>query len=177
MQRTERRLFAQICWQRVVDVWNKAKTMRRHKRILQNKSSKEDSPPSLTEYLLSHTIHDASHSLQYHDKARNKMRAIYFLCAWSKCVRSHRTVAQVSHVAGVAKQLSKHIRCGFLSALQHPHCLVTAAWKKKKKKHIRHTHIWENSTQNQHFIKPKLYDLSSIALLLLTVTNVKIKDL
>lgn len=42
-------------------------------------------------------------------------------------VCSHRTVAQVSHVAGIAEQLSKHIWCGFLSALQHLHCLVTAA--------------------------------------------------
>lgn len=43
------------------------------------------------------------------------------------CARSHGAVAQVSHVAGVAEQFSKHVRRGFLSALQHPHCLVTAA--------------------------------------------------
>lgn len=64
-----------------------------------------------------------------HCNVRMKQETICFSCWWGKCVRSHRTVAQVSHVAGIAKQLSKHIRCGFLSALQHPHCLVTAACK------------------------------------------------
>lgn len=43
------------------------------------------------------------------------------------CVHTHRAVAQVSHVAGVAEQLSKHVRSGLFSALQHLYCLVTAA--------------------------------------------------
>lgn len=67
-----------------------------------------------------------------------------------KCVCSHRAVAQVSHVAGVAEQLSKHVRCGFFSALQHPHRLVTAA----SDTHIPtklHTHVnvhaWQNETK------------------------------
>ncbi len=58
------------------------------------------------------------------------------------CVCSHRAVAQVSHVAGVAEQFSKHVRCGFLSALQHPHCLVTAASD-------THTHTHTHTKQHK----------------------------
>lgn len=72
------------------------------------------------------------------------------VCVSARVCCTHRTVPQVSHVAGVAEQLSKHIRCGFLPALQHPHCLVTAA--SHTRRHERtHTYRTVNTTIRHSF--------------------------